>query len=281
MTPLLGKDSAFANELDMQLAYRESVSPGMVRLVIAIFGVLFVLFTLHGPLDTRDSLTPLQRLAYFGPVWRLADPHLLCGRGVDPLPRPQPAATPDCAGTERHVAVCGRSLRRYRVHRVCAVPRGASHLTRVFHRFTWCARWTCGVQRLSATTCCACASDGCGHALRKTAPRRPGPAPMPAALPATHLPTGSPVPLPTNALSSHPLPRTRLRSGSASSSTRPGSRQTARPILPQRRIRRRFPRRRQSPGAWRKQAPATRLRIPGARPSPISTRSSSNACPRR
>ena len=50
----------------MQLAYRESVTPGMVRLVIATFGVLFVLFTLHGPLDTRDSLTPLQRLAYFG-----------------------------------------------------------------------------------------------------------------------------------------------------------------------------------------------------------------------
>lgn len=50
----------------MQLAYRESVTPGMVRLVIAIFGVLFVLFTLHGPLDTRDSLTPIQRLAYFG-----------------------------------------------------------------------------------------------------------------------------------------------------------------------------------------------------------------------
>ena len=66
MAHLLGKDSAFANELDMQLAYRESVTPGMVRLVIAIFGVLFVLFTLHGPLDTRDSLTPLQRLAYFG-----------------------------------------------------------------------------------------------------------------------------------------------------------------------------------------------------------------------
>ena len=57
---------AFANELDMQLAYRESVKPGMVRLVMVVFGVLFVLFTLHGPLDTRSSLTPLQRLAYFG-----------------------------------------------------------------------------------------------------------------------------------------------------------------------------------------------------------------------
>ena len=66
MTHLLGKDSAFANELDMQHAYRESVAPGMVRLVVAVFGVLFVLFTLHGPLDTRDSLTPIQRLAYFG-----------------------------------------------------------------------------------------------------------------------------------------------------------------------------------------------------------------------
>ena len=43
---------------------------------------------------------------------------------------------------------------------------------------------------------------------------------MPAPMPATHLPTGSPAPLPTNALSSHPLPRTRLRSGTASSSTR-------------------------------------------------------------
>ena len=50
----------------MQLAYRESVAPGMIRLVIAIFGVLFVLFTLHGPRTTRDSLTPIQRLAYFG-----------------------------------------------------------------------------------------------------------------------------------------------------------------------------------------------------------------------
>ena len=50
----------------MQLAYRESVTSGMVRLVIAVFGVLFVLFTLHGPLGTRDSLTPIQRLAYFG-----------------------------------------------------------------------------------------------------------------------------------------------------------------------------------------------------------------------
>ena len=66
MAHLLGNDSTFVNELDMQLAYRESVTPGMVRLVIAILGVLFVLFTLHGPLDTRDSLTPLQRLAYFG-----------------------------------------------------------------------------------------------------------------------------------------------------------------------------------------------------------------------
>lgn len=62
----LGKDSAFANELDMQLAYREWIAPGMVRLALAIFGVLFVLSTLHGPLDTRSSLTPLQRLAYFG-----------------------------------------------------------------------------------------------------------------------------------------------------------------------------------------------------------------------
>ena len=33
------------------------------------------------------------------------------------------------------------------------------------------------MQRLSATTCCACASDGCGHALRKTAPRRTGAGP--------------------------------------------------------------------------------------------------------
>ena len=66
MAHLLGKDSAFANELDMQLAYRESVSPGMVRLVIAVFAVLFVLFTLHGPLGTNASLTPIQRLAYFG-----------------------------------------------------------------------------------------------------------------------------------------------------------------------------------------------------------------------
>lgn len=66
MAHLLGKNSAFANELDMQFAYRESVTPGMVGLVIAIFGVLFVLFTLHGPLDTRNSLTPIQRLAYFG-----------------------------------------------------------------------------------------------------------------------------------------------------------------------------------------------------------------------
>ena len=66
MAHLLGKDSAFANELDMQFAYRESVTPGMFGLVIAIFGVLFVLFTLHGPLDTRSSLTPLLRLAYFG-----------------------------------------------------------------------------------------------------------------------------------------------------------------------------------------------------------------------
>ena len=66
MARLLGKDPAFASELDMQFAYRESVTPGMVGLVIAIFGVLFVLFTLHGPLDTRSSLTPLQRLAYFG-----------------------------------------------------------------------------------------------------------------------------------------------------------------------------------------------------------------------
>ena len=74
MAHLLGKDSAFANELDMQLAYRESVSPGMVRLVIVVFGVLFVLFTLHGPLDTRDSLTPLQRLAYFGLCGALQTP---------------------------------------------------------------------------------------------------------------------------------------------------------------------------------------------------------------
>ena len=66
MAHLLRKDSAFANELDMQLAYREWVTPGMVRLVVAIFGVLFVLFTLHGPLDTKDSLTPIQRVAYFG-----------------------------------------------------------------------------------------------------------------------------------------------------------------------------------------------------------------------
>ena len=66
MAHLLEKDPAFANELDMQLAYRESVTPGMVRLVIAIFGVLFVLFTSHGPLDSRDSLTPIQRLAYYG-----------------------------------------------------------------------------------------------------------------------------------------------------------------------------------------------------------------------
>ena len=50
----------------MKLAYRESVAPGMVRLVIAIFCVLLALFTLLGPLDTRDSLAPIQRLAYFG-----------------------------------------------------------------------------------------------------------------------------------------------------------------------------------------------------------------------
>ena len=61
-----GKDLSFASELDMKLAYRESVAPGMVRLVIAIFCVLLALFTLLGPLDTRDSLAPIQRLAYFG-----------------------------------------------------------------------------------------------------------------------------------------------------------------------------------------------------------------------
>ena len=66
MARLPEKDSALADELDMRLAYRESVTSGMVRLVIAVFGVLFVLFTLHGPLGTRDSLTPIQRLAYFG-----------------------------------------------------------------------------------------------------------------------------------------------------------------------------------------------------------------------
>ena len=74
MTHLLGKNPALANELDMQLAYRESVTPGMFGLVIAIFGVLLVLFTLHGPLDTRSSLTPLQRLAYFGLCGALQTP---------------------------------------------------------------------------------------------------------------------------------------------------------------------------------------------------------------
>ena len=50
----------------MTLAYRESVTPGMLRLMIAILCVLLALLTLYGPLDTSDSLTPLQRLAYFG-----------------------------------------------------------------------------------------------------------------------------------------------------------------------------------------------------------------------
>jgi len=38
----------------------------MVRLVTAIVCVLLALFTALGPMDTRDSLTLLQRLAYFG-----------------------------------------------------------------------------------------------------------------------------------------------------------------------------------------------------------------------
>ncbi len=66
MAYLPRNESTIVNELDMQLAYRESVAPAMVRLVIAIFAVLSVLFTLHGPLATRDSLTPIQRLGYFG-----------------------------------------------------------------------------------------------------------------------------------------------------------------------------------------------------------------------
>lgn len=66
MAQLFRKESSFADELDMTLAYRESLAPGMVRPMIAILCVLLALFTLHGPLDTRDSLTPIQRLAYFG-----------------------------------------------------------------------------------------------------------------------------------------------------------------------------------------------------------------------
>ena len=66
MAHLPEEDSAFADELDMQLAYREAVTPGMFRLVIAVFGVLIVLSTLHGPFDPRDSLTPIQHLAHFG-----------------------------------------------------------------------------------------------------------------------------------------------------------------------------------------------------------------------
>ena len=46
----------------MQRAYREMLTPGMVRLALTTGALAMAAFTIIGPVGTYDTLTPLQRL---------------------------------------------------------------------------------------------------------------------------------------------------------------------------------------------------------------------------
>ena len=51
-------------KVDMRVAYRELVTPGMVTLGVSIMGLLAVLFTVWDPWDFEFSLTVTQRVAF-------------------------------------------------------------------------------------------------------------------------------------------------------------------------------------------------------------------------
>ena len=62
----------------MQYAYREMLTPRMLRQVLAALGTIVAVFTVIGPISTYETLSPLRRLGYWSLCYFVAWPMCFC-----------------------------------------------------------------------------------------------------------------------------------------------------------------------------------------------------------
>ena len=62
----------------MRFAYREMLTPRMLRQVLAALGAIVAVFTVIGPVGTYETLSPLRRLGYWSLCYFVAWPMFFC-----------------------------------------------------------------------------------------------------------------------------------------------------------------------------------------------------------
>ena len=62
----------------MRFAYREMLTPRMLRQVLAALGAIVAVFTVIGPVSTYETLSPLRRLGYWSLCYFVAWPMFFC-----------------------------------------------------------------------------------------------------------------------------------------------------------------------------------------------------------